>query len=224
MAVQRPLSPWRPLPKFLCLKSIVFLCFWQSLALRWLAGLFLTGAAEGAAAPAAAAAAAAAAARLQDWLICIEMVPCAIAHLWAFPPWELEAFEKAEGHRSGYSSSSSSSSSSSNAAADEWSMLLRQGDHAAPAAAAADTYAATSRAAGPSQECENSSSSNRSSISSSSSSNSSKLKKPLKQLVNGVQQLLLSDTVLSDATHAVFGPQQQQREFNLETRSTTPHA
>lgn len=27
-AVRRPLAPWRPLPKFLCLKAIVFMCFW----------------------------------------------------------------------------------------------------------------------------------------------------------------------------------------------------
>ncbi|CDJ50157.1 hypothetical protein, conserved [Eimeria brunetti] len=212
MAVQRPLSPWRPLPKFLCLKSIVFLCFWQSLALRWIAGLFLTGTGDSAAAaPAAAAAAAAAAARLQDWLICIEMVPCAIAHLWAFPAWEFEAFEKAEGQRAPYSCSS--------AAADEWSTLLRQGDHraasAAAAAAAAGVRTATYGAEGRTHDDEPSGSSSNCS----SSSSSSKLKKPLQQLASKVQQLLLSDTVLSDATHAVFGPQQQQREFNLETRS-----
>ncbi|CDI79177.1 ACR261Cp, related, related [Eimeria acervulina] len=135
MAVQRPLSPWRPLPKFLWLKSIVFLCFWQSLALRWLAGLFLTGTGEEAAAPAAAAAAAAAAARLQDWLICIEMVPCAgdsaaasaaAAAAAAATPGVYAATSGAEErnhegehssssnlHSSGYSSMSSSRSNSS---------------------------------------------------------------------------------------------------------------
>ena len=55
----------------------------------------------------------------------------------------------------------------------------------------------------------------------SSNSNSSKLKKPLKQLMTGMHQILLSDAVLSDATHAIFGPQQQQREFYLETRTAT---
>ncbi|CDJ56564.1 hypothetical protein, conserved [Eimeria maxima] len=184
----------------------------QSLALRWIARLFLIGASGDGAAPAAAAAAAAG--RLQDWLICIEMVPCAIAHLWAFPAWEFEAFEKAEGHRTPYSSS--------NAAAEEWSMLLRQGDPtisaaaASPPAAAAPTggvYTETAAVEEPMHEGELGSNSP-----SSSSSRKNKLKKPLKQLVNGVQQLLLSDAVLSDATHAVFG-QQQQREFNLETRS-----
>ncbi|CDJ43434.1 hypothetical protein ETH_00031090 [Eimeria tenella] len=124
--------------------------------------------------------------------------------MWAFPARELEAFEKLE--------SSSGSSSRSSAAADEWSMLLQRSD-----AAAAAAHGATGNAAHPLSGDDSSRSNN-------SSSNSNKLKKPLKQLVSGVQQLLLSDAVLSDATHAVFGPKQQQREFSLETRSATAAA
>ncbi|KAL8449655.1 hypothetical protein Emed_002910 [Eimeria media] len=150
----------------------------QSLGLRWLAGLFLPDDRE---------AAAAAAARLQDWLICFEMIPCAA------PCDNLKCLGSSQ-------------------PADECSLLLQRGDigysapHSSSAAAAAeDVDFGSSAESG-------------STTDSSSSSSSSKLKKPLKQLMSGVQQLLLSDAVLTDATHAVFGSQQQQREFRLEAR------
>ncbi|KAL8429898.1 hypothetical protein Efla_004712 [Eimeria flavescens] len=192
MAVRRPLAPKRPLPKFLCLKAVVFLSFWQSLVLRWLAGLFLSSSG-----PAAAAAAAAAAARLQDWLICFEMIPCAVANMWAFRTADFSGV---------YTPQPISCLASSSQTADECSLLLQR----ASASSLPPLPAAAAKAGLP---VDNELSS------SSSSSSSSNLKKPLKKLMSGVQHLLLSDAVLTDATHAVFGSQQQQREFCLETRS-----
>ncbi|XP_026192485.1 protein LAZ1 [Cyclospora cayetanensis] len=192
MAVRRPLAPWRPLPKFLWLKAVVFVCFWQSLGLRWLAGLFIPGNRE---------AAAAAAARLQDWLICLEMVPCAAAHLWAFPAREFAALGCPGG---------SPRLEGRHAAEDECSVLLQAANFAAASASTrADTPGADARG-----RCAFDGTPD-------DTGNGSVLKKPLHQLITSVHQLLMSDAVLSDATHAVFGPQQQQREFHLEPRSST---
>ncbi|KAL8274894.1 hypothetical protein Esti_001183 [Eimeria stiedai] len=190
MAVRRPLAPWRPLPKFVCLKAIVFVCFWSSLGLRWLAGLFLPDHRE---------AAAAAAARLQDLLICFEMIPCAVANIWAFRTTDISGVQ---------ASPETLKCPDRSQPPDECSSLLQRGDmgysvpHSSPAAAAAaDLNFGSSADSG-----------------SSLGSSSSNIKKPLKKLMSGVQQLLLSDAVLTDATHAVFGSQQQQREFRLEAR------
>eukprot|EP00878_Enallax_costatus_P003177 GHUV01003377.1.p2 GENE.GHUV01003377.1~~GHUV01003377.1.p2 ORF type:complete len:431 (+),score=84.39 GHUV01003377.1:242-1534(+) len=81
-AFKDELQPIRPLSKFLCIKAVVFLTFWQGLTLNILVAVgaiqvneqFTTytaaDVAEG----------------LQDFLICIEMFLAAMAHAYAFPP------------------------------------------------------------------------------------------------------------------------------------------
>ncbi|KAF8072632.1 hypothetical protein HT031_000292 [Scenedesmus sp. PABB004] len=81
-AFKDELAPIRPLAKFLCIKAVVFLTFWQGLALNILVAVgaikvneqfttyTATDVAEG----------------LQDFLICIEMFLAALAHAYAFPP------------------------------------------------------------------------------------------------------------------------------------------
>ncbi|KAL8576338.1 hypothetical protein ACOMHN_048905 [Nucella lapillus] len=76
------LAPIRPLPKFLCVKAVVFLSFWQSTVIAALAKLnvipangtwvFYHSVEE-------------VATGLQDFLICLEMFLAAIAHYYSFP-------------------------------------------------------------------------------------------------------------------------------------------
>ncbi|GFH23709.1 uncharacterized protein HaLaN_21364, partial [Haematococcus lacustris] len=77
----KELAPIRPLSKFLCIKAVVFLTFWQGVLLAILvSGGVITdeswstydqlGVASG----------------IQDFLICIEMFVAALAHAYAFPP------------------------------------------------------------------------------------------------------------------------------------------
>lgn len=81
-AFKDELHPIRPLSKFICIKAVVFLTFWQGLSLNVLVAVgaikvneqfttyTATDVAEG----------------LQDFLICIEMFLAALAHAYAFPP------------------------------------------------------------------------------------------------------------------------------------------
>ncbi|CAG9460183.1 unnamed protein product [Pedinophyceae sp. YPF-701] len=81
-AAHDELAPIRPLSKFVCVKSVVFFSFWQSvaLALAVKAGLIseksswttydATDVAAG----------------VQDFMICVEMLFAALAHAHAFPP------------------------------------------------------------------------------------------------------------------------------------------
>lgn len=72
------LKPFRPVPKFLCVKLVIFASYWQGFALAilvWLGAIpddvpGYTPDNLGAA--------------IQDFLICLEMVPFAIFHLYAF--------------------------------------------------------------------------------------------------------------------------------------------
>ncbi|CAO3627622.1 unnamed protein product [Cunninghamella echinulata] len=72
-ATKKDLVGFRPLPKFLCVKAIIFFSFWQSVIIALLVsfgvikddGEHLSVA-------------------IQDFLVCIEMVPFAIAHSFAF--------------------------------------------------------------------------------------------------------------------------------------------
>ncbi|KAI9308542.1 organic solute transporter Ostalpha-domain-containing protein, partial [Cunninghamella echinulata] len=72
-ATKKDLIGFRPLPKFLCVKAIIFFSFWQSVIIALLVsfgvikddGEHLSVA-------------------IQDFLVCIEMVPFAIAHSFAF--------------------------------------------------------------------------------------------------------------------------------------------
>ena len=90
-AVQDDLSWCRPFPKFLCIKGVVFMTFWQGLAISILASTTQdfgddvmkskTNAEEWAA-------------QAQDFLICLEMLLFSIAHFYVFPYEEWE-----EGYR-----------------------------------------------------------------------------------------------------------------------------
>ncbi|CBZ53649.1 ACR261Cp, related [Neospora caninum Liverpool] len=98
LAVRQRLRAFRLLPKFLCIKAVVFFCFWQALVLRWLVALLLSDFESG---PnkkltflqglAANAKAAAVALRVSDWMLCIEMFPFAIAEACAFSVRDLRA-------------------------------------------------------------------------------------------------------------------------------------
>ncbi|CAI9115651.1 OLC1v1016615C4 [Oldenlandia corymbosa var. corymbosa] len=69
------LAPIKPLAKFLTFKSIVFLTWWQGVAVAF---LFSLGAFKGALAQVLQA-------RIQDYIICIEMGVAAVIHLYVFP-------------------------------------------------------------------------------------------------------------------------------------------
>ncbi|ORZ04919.1 organic solute transporter Ostalpha-domain-containing protein, partial [Absidia repens] len=71
-ATKQDLIGFRPLPKFLCVKAIIFFSFWQSVIIALLVS---SGAIHGTEHISVA---------IQDFLICIEMVPFAIAHSFAF--------------------------------------------------------------------------------------------------------------------------------------------
>ncbi|KAJ2964861.1 hypothetical protein NQZ79_g286 [Umbelopsis isabellina] len=73
-ATKADLRDFRPLPKFLCVKAIIFFSFWQSVVIALLVAAG-TIKAEGAEHIAVA---------IQDLLICLEMVPATIAHSFAF--------------------------------------------------------------------------------------------------------------------------------------------
>ncbi|TPX45620.1 hypothetical protein SeMB42_g01694 [Synchytrium endobioticum] len=73
----RDLAPFRPFPKFLCVKAIIFFSFWQGLTISFLIAL---GAIRGKGVYDASNIAVA----LQDFLICLECVPFAIGHWYAF--------------------------------------------------------------------------------------------------------------------------------------------
>ncbi|XP_042065144.1 protein LAZ1 homolog 1-like isoform X1 [Salvia splendens] len=69
------LAPIKPLAKFLTFKSIVFLTWWQGVAVAF---LFSFGALQGSLALVLKA-------RIQDYIICIEMGIAAVVHLYVFP-------------------------------------------------------------------------------------------------------------------------------------------
>lgn len=73
--IKDKLAPIRPLAKFLTFKSIVFLTWWQGVAVAF---LFSIGAFRGALAQELKT-------RIQDYIICIEMGVSAVVHLYVFP-------------------------------------------------------------------------------------------------------------------------------------------
>jgi len=79
-AVQDDLSWCRPWPKFLCIKGVVFMTFWQGLALSLLAKT-----SEGSAGDLSAEGWGK---QAQSFLICIEMLIASIAHFYVFPHYE----------------------------------------------------------------------------------------------------------------------------------------
>lgn len=66
------LQPFNPVPKFIIIKSVVFLTYWQGVLVFLAAKSGLIKNAEEAA-------------RFQDFIICVEMLIAAIGHLYAFP-------------------------------------------------------------------------------------------------------------------------------------------
>ncbi|KAK9110414.1 hypothetical protein Sjap_018474 [Stephania japonica] len=73
--IKDKLEPIKPLAKFLTFKSIVFLTWWQGVAIAF---LFSMGAFKGALAQELKT-------RIQDYIICIEMGVAAVVHLYVFP-------------------------------------------------------------------------------------------------------------------------------------------
>ncbi|KAG2484774.1 hypothetical protein HYH03_016428 [Edaphochlamys debaryana] len=91
-AMHAELAPIRPLSKFICIKAVVFVTFWQGIAIAILvyAGVirnesWTTYDRQSVAAG------------IQDFLICIEMFLAALAHAYAFPPRDYMA-----GHSKGF--------------------------------------------------------------------------------------------------------------------------
>lgn len=72
LACRDPLRPFNPVPKFIMIKSVVFLTYWQGV-LVFLAAKsgFIKNAEE--------------AADFQNFILCIEMLIAAVGHLYAFP-------------------------------------------------------------------------------------------------------------------------------------------
>jgi hypothetical protein len=80
-ATKKELEKIRPLPKFIAIKSVVFLTFWQSLAIAIAAKVGLIRTKEWSTYDTDDVAAG-----LQNFLICIEMFAAALGHAHAFPP------------------------------------------------------------------------------------------------------------------------------------------
>ena len=78
-AAQPYLAPYKPVLKFLMIKTIIFVSFWQSLVL---AVLYWFGALR----PIPGLAEAQSAVKLQSFLICVEALPAAVANFAVFPP------------------------------------------------------------------------------------------------------------------------------------------
>merc|ERR1712071_33034 len=79
-------SRYRPLPKFLCIKGVVFMTFWQGLVIGILArstDASVTTSENGSEENVDAWAA-----RAQNFLICLEMLLFSIAHFYVFPTEE----------------------------------------------------------------------------------------------------------------------------------------
>ncbi|ORZ24278.1 organic solute transporter Ostalpha-domain-containing protein [Absidia repens] len=73
-ATKKDLAGFRPLPKFLCVKAIIFFSFWQSVIIALL--VFFGAIRDDGPEHISVA--------IQDFLVCVEMVPFAIAHSFAF--------------------------------------------------------------------------------------------------------------------------------------------
>jgi hypothetical protein len=76
-------DPW---PKFLCIKGVVFMTFWQGLAMQGMASIGFVADRQ--------------AMQIQNLLICIEMLLASLAHLYIFPYYEWEDGYKREKEKS----------------------------------------------------------------------------------------------------------------------------
>eukprot|EP00890_Picochlorum_soloecismus_P003261 jgi/Picsp_1/3936/NSC_01448-R1_transmembrane protein 184a-like len=81
MGTHELLEPFRPLLKFVLVKSVIFLTFWQGLFISICVGAGLVPSAEDGNA-------------IQNFLICVEMLPAAVFMIFAFP-WKEFASESA---------------------------------------------------------------------------------------------------------------------------------
>jgi len=79
--IQEDLQWCRPWPKFLCIKGVVFMTFWQSMAISLLTGGENAAAGGGAGNEGWGK-------QAQSFLICIEMLIASIAHFYVFPTEE----------------------------------------------------------------------------------------------------------------------------------------
>ncbi|RKP38737.1 organic solute transporter Ostalpha-domain-containing protein, partial [Dimargaris cristalligena] len=77
MATKEDLQPFRPFPKFLCVKAILFFSFWQSLAISVMVSLGVIQSTDTLTTENLSV-------FLQDWLICLEMVFAALGHWYSF--------------------------------------------------------------------------------------------------------------------------------------------
>lgn len=77
LAAEEFLEPFKPYPKFLCVKLVVFFCFWQGIVLFFLVKLNVIHGADQLSAENVAV-------TLQEFLICVEMLCASIAHRYAF--------------------------------------------------------------------------------------------------------------------------------------------
>jgi len=76
-------DPW---PKFLCIKGVVFMTFWQGLVMQGMASIGFVADRQ--------------AMQIQNLLICIEMLLASLAHLYIFPYYEWEDGYKREKEKS----------------------------------------------------------------------------------------------------------------------------
>ena len=81
VATEEALAPMRPLWKFAAVKAVVFMTFWQSVAVAILANLAIIHCTATYSTDDVSAG-------LQDFAICFEMLVVAISHLWIFPHME----------------------------------------------------------------------------------------------------------------------------------------
>jgi hypothetical protein len=94
MTVREELAPLRPIPKFLCVKAVVFFTFWQSVLIALLAELNILHKTTNYTQDQIVAA-------LQDFIVCLEMLFAALAHHYAFSwkQWHDEDLLRAGGPR-----------------------------------------------------------------------------------------------------------------------------
>eukprot|EP00697_Spironema_sp_BW2_P015130 gnl/Spiro4/5870_TR3001_c0_g1_i1.p1 gnl/Spiro4/5870_TR3001_c0_g1~~gnl/Spiro4/5870_TR3001_c0_g1_i1.p1 ORF type:complete len:480 (-),score=121.79 gnl/Spiro4/5870_TR3001_c0_g1_i1:35-1426(-) len=79
LATHDYLAPFAPIPKFLCVKSVVFFTFWQGMVISIVCAVGILDA-DGELGLS-----------LQPFLICVEMLGFSIAHYWAFSYQEFES-------------------------------------------------------------------------------------------------------------------------------------
>jgi hypothetical protein len=72
------LEPFQPLPKFLCIKGVIFFCYWQGILLLLLENLGFLGSTEEMSSKDLSN-------MYQNTLVCLEMVVASFAHSFAFP-------------------------------------------------------------------------------------------------------------------------------------------